>query len=446
MGALSKDRAGIVRALIEAAPDSAIRSLELALGGEISGGSLSAVKAIVDNEVLDRAVRDTVLDPIVPLFSERTDGFNQLFFPRAALGRVWRALKAARPAECAAAAAEPLRRPDGELPPPIYDELCEMAAGHLRAKDPEFAPVLELLSGFRANTDAELAACLELSPLAREGLRQLQGWLARMTDERRAAARLMYKDAVTLSEDAGPRLMEILFARLAEPWTILRVMSAVMLKPDDRYAASSELADFGARLLSKVDQCLEQLKAFDYDGGSAAGEDASRTLQLAGAIAAEFEQSLTMTRDGPWGERLAKQKQALAALAEGHLRKVEKAVSEALPMQPVRVGGRSVRTEPRLDTPPVSAAVERAKALLTFFAGVRTAATQGGYGTARAKVGEDVAHNLDAYVEELLATLRSPDKADMEIAAQFLETAADFSAMVHDDQTAQIIRRRAAAA
>ena len=102
MGALSKDRAGIVRALIEAAPDSAIRSLELALGGEISGGSLSAVKAIVDNEVLDRAVRDTVLDPIVPLFSERTDGFNQLFFPRAALGRVWRALKAARPAECAA--------------------------------------------------------------------------------------------------------------------------------------------------------------------------------------------------------------------------------------------------------------------------------------------------------------------------------------------------------
>ncbi len=446
MAALSLDRAGIVRTLIEAAPDSAIRSLELALGGDISGGSLSAVKAIVDTEVYDRAVRDAVFDPIVPLFSQRMDGFDQLLFPRAVLSRIWRALKTARPAECAAAAAAPLRRIDGELAPPIYDELCEMTARHLRAKDGEFAAVVDLLSAVRPGAPGELAACLELSPIAREAVRQLQGWLARMTDERRATARLMYKDAVALSEDAGPRLMEILFARLAEPWTILRVLSAVMLKPDDRYAAGSELADFGARLLHAIDQRLEQVKSFDYEGGLAAGEEAARTLRIAGAISEEFEQSLTMTRDGPWGQRLAKQKQALAASAEGHLRKVEKALTEALPMQPVRIGGRTVRAEPRLSAPPDRVAVEKAKALLAFFAGVRAAAAQGGYGTARAKVGEDVAHSLDGYVEELLAILRAPEKGDMDNAALFLEAAADFSAMVHDDQAAQIIRRRAAAA
>ena len=39
MSALSKDRAGIVKALIEAAPDSAIRSLEIALSGDVAGGS-----------------------------------------------------------------------------------------------------------------------------------------------------------------------------------------------------------------------------------------------------------------------------------------------------------------------------------------------------------------------------------------------------------------------
>jgi hypothetical protein len=287
---------------------------------------------------------------------------------------------------------------------------------------------------------------LELSPIAREALRQLPGWLARMTDERQASARLMYKDASALSPEAGPRMVEMLFAHLAEPWTVLRLMSAFMHKPDDHYAASSELAHFGARILREIDRCVAHLKGFDYEGGAAAGEEAARTLRVAGAMIAEFEQALTITRDGPWGLQLTKQKQALATSAEAHLRKVDKIVSEALPMQAVRVRGRNARGEPRVDAPPNPAAVQRAKAILTFFAGVRTVANQGGYGTARTKVGEEVAHNLDGYVEELLVTLRTGEKDQLANAREFLEAAADFSGMVHDDQTAQIIRRRAAAA
>ncbi len=369
-----------------------------------------------------------------------------MLFPRAAFGRLWRALKEAHPAECAAAAAAPVRRIDGEATPLIFDELCRLAASRLREREGEFAALAELVDGFRPGAAGELVACLDLCPVAREALRHLPEWLVRMTDERQAAARLMYKDAVALAEDAGPRLMEILFAHLAEPWTILRIVSAVMLKPDDRYAASSEMADFGARLLRDIDRRIDRFKSFDYNGGAVAGEEAARTLRVAVTIAAEFEQSLTLVRDGPWGLKLAKQKQSLASAAEAHLRKVEKAVAEALPMQPVRVGGRTVRGEPRLDAPPNTALVQRARAVLTFFAEVRTAAAQGGYGTARAKVGEDVAHFLDSYVEELLATLRSNDHEHMDNAAQYLETAADLTALVYDDQTAQIIRRRAAAA
>jgi hypothetical protein len=446
MAALSQDRAGIVRALIEAAPDSAIRSLEMALGADAGGASLSQVKSIVDTEVHDRTVRDTVFDPLTPLFAPRADGMDQLYFPRAALGRLWRALKAARPRECAIAASAPQRRTDGEPLPPIFDELCEIAASHMRAKDGEFAALAEMLNGFRPGADEEFAVLLKLSPVAREALRLAPSWMARMTDERQAAARLIYKDAVALSDDAGPRLIEIIFARLSEPWTILRVMSAVMLKPDDRYAAGSELASFGERLLREVDRRLEVIKAFDYDGGVVAGDEAASNVRIVAAIAAEFEHTLTMTRDGPWGQRLGKQKQVMAATAEGHLHKLDKAVSAALPMQPVRIGGRTVHGEPRLDTPPDPAAVARAKALLTFFIGARLTAVQGGFGTVRAKVGEEVAHTLDAYVEQLLATLRSGEKDYIDNAGLYLEVAADLSALVHDDQTAQIIRRRAAAA
>jgi hypothetical protein len=446
MAVLSQQRASVVRALIEAAPDSAVQSLDAALSGEAAGGSLSSVKAIVSAEMQDRALRDAVFEPLAPLFAPRQDGFDQLMFPRPAFSRMWRALKALQPDEIAFAAALPPRRYDSDEPPPVYDELCRLAAQALRVGEGEFAALAELLKNFRPGGDVELLACLDLAPIARNALRQLPGWLARMTDERQAVARLMFKDAVALSDDAGPRLLEILFAHLAEPWTILRIMSAVMLKPGDRYASSSELADFGVRLLRDIDRRAAQIKGFDYNAGAEAGREAAEALRIAAAVAAEFEQSLVMNRDGPWGERLAKQKQALAASAEGHLRKLEKTVAAALPMQPVRINGRAMGSEPRLESPPDAAAVRRAQALLAFFSGIRSTAAQSGYGSIRAKVQEETSHGLDTYLEELLAILHSGECEHMDNARLYLEVVAEFIGLMHDEQAAQIVRRRAAAA
>src|ERR1700761_2078214 len=110
MAAPSQDRTSVVRALVEAAPDSVVRSLEAALRGETAGGSLSAVKAIVFEEMRDRQIRDAVFGPLTPLFSLRADGCDQLQFPRVALGRMWRALKTTQPFETSQAANTPLRR------------------------------------------------------------------------------------------------------------------------------------------------------------------------------------------------------------------------------------------------------------------------------------------------------------------------------------------------
>ena len=367
-------------------------------------------------------------------------------FPTGVLARLWRALKTTYPEEVEFAAFQPLHWSSNDDVPPIHDELCQLAAGGLRSGAGAFGPVVELLQTAGPAAQAELIACLDLTPLARTALEHLPGWLTRMTEERSAAARLSFKDAVAIADDQGPRLIEIMFAHLAEPWMILRVMSAVILNPNERYVSGSELADFGLRLLKDIDRRIVQIKAFDYDAGAKAGLAAAEILRVAAAVASEFELSLSMVKDGPWSERLSKQKQVLASLAEGHLRKLDKIVGDALPMQPVRINGRTMRNEPRLDNPPNPVAVARAKALLSFFFGIRSAAVQGGYGTMRGKVGEDVAHRLDSYVEELLAMMHSGDVEHLDHARMFLETVADFTGMVHDEQAAQIVRRRAAAA
>ena len=446
MSALTQERADVVRTLIQAAPDSAVRSLEAALRGETSGSSLSAVKTIVFEEMKDRQVRDAVFGPITPLFTPRADGFEQLNFPRVAFTRMWRALKALKPFETTQAANTPLRRYEDDPIPPIYDHLCKLAGDALKARQGDFAGLAEMLNGQRPGAEAELAACLELAPIARNALAQLPTWLARMSDERQAAARLMFKDAVAISDDSGPRLIEILFAHLAEPWTILRVVSAVMLKPGDSYASSSELADFGMRLLRDIDKRAAFIKNFSYEGGTAAGREAADSLRIAASVAGEFEVSLAMARDGPWGERLAKQKQLLAAAAEGHLKKLEKIVGDALPSQTVRIGARKARGLPKLDGPPDPLAVRKAQAALAFFAGIRSVANQSGYGAMRAKVLEEVAHGLDGYLEELLSMIHSGEGDNLDLARQYLDIAAEFTGLVHDDQAAQIVRRRAAAA
>jgi len=168
--------------------------------------------------------------------------------------------------------------------------------------------------------------------------------------------------------------------------------------------------------------------------------------QLAVTQIAEFQNALDLDKEGSWGQRVSKQKGAVASLTEGYLKKCSKMVSDALPMQPVRVGGSTVRQEPCLDGPPAPRAVHRAMASLTFFDRVRISASQGGYGTVRGKVCEDVTHGLDSYLEELLAMIHGGEIENLDIARAYLDVLADFMGLVQGEKSAQIVRRRAAAA
>jgi hypothetical protein len=310
---------GLIRTLVERAPDRVLRDLEGALGGPMGGGALMAVRGMVEGEASDRRARDLIFFPIKPLFGPRPDGVTQLCFPIGTFARLWRAIKIAAP-EQAAAAAFARQEQDGPSPPE-WDALCSIAADALRAREhPEFVGLAEALDANAADGTSQLVGCLDLIPLARTALVRAPEWLQRMTEERAATVRLTYKDAVAIAEDGGPRLLEIIFAHLSEPWVILRLLGAVMGRPADNYISSSELAGFGLRLLDEIDRRLDMLRTFDLDGGEEGAESASKNLAFSTAIADEFEQALNLAKEGPWGARLGRQKAACAKLVEGVLK------------------------------------------------------------------------------------------------------------------------------
>ncbi len=135
MGQMSESQLATVRALLSAAPDSAVRDLESALSsGSERHETMRAIHRMVTAEGLDRQARNAVFRPLVPLCTPARASLGGVIFPAAAITGVWRGLKAdgGRNFKLAVAAAgeRHLEAPPNE----IYDHLCAEAARGLRER------------------------------------------------------------------------------------------------------------------------------------------------------------------------------------------------------------------------------------------------------------------------------------------------------------------------
>jgi hypothetical protein len=449
MPSLSESQLGTVRALIQAAPDRAIRDLETALAsGDQRHEGMRLIHRMVNAEALERRTRRAVLAPLMPLCAPAPSDSKGVRFPPAVPGQLWRGLKQETPDEVHKAISM-VSEPDEDDPPTmVFDALCRTAVAGLRARsNPHYAKAAELLDASQANGAEVFSQYLDLAAVARSALEHLPDWLGRLNEDRIVAARLAFKDAVDVAEDSGPRLLEMLYAQLDEPWLILRMISAVMHRPGDRFVGNSELATFGERLLDDIDVRLKRIAALNADGGPAAGTAAGHDVNIIAQAAAEFDKSIELSRDGPWGSRLTQQTRSLAQAVEGRLTAIESLIAAALPMQSPGFNRRGARPAPKISGDPDTQRVERARALLTFMNEVRGSADKMGYGSTWSKVSESLQIRLSPYVEDLLERLHAHEDADdPERLRQYLDIAAEFLGLAAGDKAAQIVRRRMAAA
>lgn len=446
MAGLSPQKIGMLKALVSASPDELVRLLENAISADGVGGPLAAIGAMVEAEAAERALRFAVLAPVAPLF--RTPAASDApAWPRAALKALWSALSVESP-DLVRDAADAQHHLDPDEPAPeVFDTLCLQAAAGLEARvTPGYAAAAALCDSTRPGGAAEVVLCLQMAPIGRPIVQRLGDWIQRMTDERRATARLAYRDATALVDGAGPLLFEMLAAHLKQPAMILRIISAVMDHPGERYLAGSELARFGERALDEIDAELERLRVMKPAAGILAGREAGAAVQRALDAASELEASVQLSRDGPWGQRLTKLKQSIAATVEARLREIDEAAARALPTQKLRYSARLTRTAPMLGDPPDESAVTWAMGLLSFADAVRPCASDGGFGSVRSKVLETVGKRVDQYVEDVLEQIRLGEVEDDDRAREFLGVAANLIELARDDKSAAIVRRRAAAA
>jgi hypothetical protein len=446
MPGLSDHKMEIVRTLVESAPDKIVGGLHNALVSADGDSALAGVRKLVESELADRRLRNAILCPVAPLFVGDGKPHDRLIFPIRVLAMLWRALKGEAPLEVSHAARLLVDFRPLESSPDAFDELVAKIADGLKSlENPAYEAAAEVLDSARPKGTELLIECLALSPIVRDATLHLPEWIARTTEENAAAARVHYKDSVAISDDAGPLFFDMLSAQMTEPWSILRIVSAVMDRPTERYLASSELAVFAERVMADIDANLKHVAQFDLNGGAAAGRKAGEVVELITQQIAEIENSVELNRESGWGARVQKQKKSLAAVVEGRLREIEKVVGLALPSHVVKVA-RARKSLPRLEGVADLRAVDRTMTLLTFAEVIRSSANYGGFASTRAKVIEKVGEELDNYVEEALTLIRDHEVEDREMAAGFLRHAAEFAGLIRDPRACDIVRRRLAAA
>ncbi len=449
MGNLTESQLGTVRTLIKAASDSAIRDLQQALSvGAEQQGAMRLIQKMVLDESADRLGRDYVFAPLLPLCADKSRGPGGLLFPPMTLSRLWRGLREGFP-DVVAAAVVAAHDLDPHTPPEvIYDTLCLKAAEGLRDRaNPGYAAAASGLDQAHPEGAALFATYLDLTPVARAALSRMPDWIGRLNEDRIVAARLTFRDAVDVADDAGPRLLEILYGHLDESWTVLRLISAVMHRPNDKYVANSELKSFGERLLDDLDARLKRVSAFNADEGPAGGNSVGEDVRVSALQITEFEDCFELSPDGPWGMRLIRQKRGLSQAVESRLKAIDHEVAAALPLVSTGYKAKGARGQPRLTQDPDQRQVNRALGFLSLLSNVRAASDKLGFGTLWAKAVEAVEARLHTYVEDLLEKLRDEEQAELHDRVRlYLEVAAQFLGLAAGEKAGQIIRRRLAAA
>ena len=151
MAALSERKIEIVRTLVEAAPDRVVGGLQAALAETAPDSALGRVRGLVEAEVRERSLRNTILLPIAPMCVGEVP--HRLTFPPRALAQIWRGLRADydETIERARVALEE-QAPAHEVTA-LLDELSAAAAAGLRAGDrPAFQAAAEACEQTRAGS------------------------------------------------------------------------------------------------------------------------------------------------------------------------------------------------------------------------------------------------------------------------------------------------------
>lgn len=288
----------------------------------------------------------------------------------------------------------------------------------------------------------EAALLLSVAPIVVEIQEKLIRPVPELTDELLWTLRGIYDRTIETAPDAAPYVAVIAMHRLARPWEALKLPMAIARKSQDTLISSTDMGLVGEIIFGDIEtycQAVRDAKHPDFDADMLV-ENISHFTTLSSGIVKGIE----LRRDGKWGQRLMKDRAALAEVMDGFMQRAPKELAAALPLQKSSFsGGAKV---PDFSRPVDFEKIERAQRYVQLVVGCKPFAVAGSFGASVKKAEEEMCQMLRNYNEEVVRELRGADATKRTVVESQLENVVRFTSILFSAEEAELLRRRGRAA
>jgi hypothetical protein len=264
-----------------------------------------------------------------------------------------------------------------------------------------------------------------------------------LTDELLWPLRTIYDRLISKAPDAVPYVAVITMHRLAKPWEALKLPLSISRQTQDTLISHTDMGLVGEIIFGDIEtysRALLGTRHPNFDDAAMLDNLARFTTLSSGIV-----KGIDMRRDGKWGQRLLKDRAALAEVMDGFMERAAKELANALPMQ--KGGFVSGSKVPDFSRPVDADRIERAQRYARLVAGCKPLAVAASFGASAKQAEEDMRNLLRTYNEDVVRELRNAAApARREIVESQFALVCGLTATLFGDEEAELLRRRGKAA
>ena len=255
--------------------------------------------------------------------------------------------------------------------------------------------------------------------------------------------REIYDTVVQKSPDAAPYVAVVAMNRLARPWEALRLPLAISRQTHDTLISSTDMGLVGEIMFADIEEHAVAVRAAhqqQFDPASLVTHIAAFAM-LSNGLVKEVE----MLRAGKWGQRLLKDRAAIAEVMDDYMKRAPREILSALPTLRTGVFSGGPRV-PDIRHAPDPHKSERAIRFAKLIAGCKSFAAAGSFGASLADAQDELTAALHSYSEGMLRELKAAEGERRDHAQQYFALAAELTGLLASAEEGEFLRRRGRAA
>src|SRR6202789_1717726 len=268
--------------------------------------------------------------------------------------------------------------------------------------------------------------------------------LPNLTDDYVWMLREIYDRLAASLPDAAPYVAVVTMNRLERPWQALKLPLAISHMSQDTLISSTDMGLVGELVFGEIERHAGALLSAKPQAPFDAETLANHLVKFA-TLSSGIVKEVEMRRDGKWGQRLFKDRAAVAESMEAFMERAPREVLAALPMYKTGAYAGGPRA-PDISRPSDPEKTARAVSFARLVMGCRQVASAASIAAALKEASGEIELALKAYGDDIVRELQAAQGDKRGNAEQYLSVAVELTALFFSAEEAEFLRRRGRAA